>query len=215
MWILYKLELYLLIYIYRFTLFIQPYLLHTYNHRKLCMCAGFGSAIICLWMPSIYWFTFSNNDILTDKWFLLIMVFLVEGIFTGTFSIAFVVSGCYVNNSVPNSVVGKANGVGQSIGALVRGILLIMIFIRWIVFTYEYNIKTKGVGPIITGFIWSESITSMEDGNHVFVYFAYLPAAFLYMTMFFHLWIKIPSDLQLTWEQRKIRNKQSKWLYNL
>eukprot|EP01084_Bolivina_argentea_P084620 152963_1 len=163
-----------------FTLFMQPWFLKTFNHRYLCMYLGaLGSTLVCLSMPSVYWFTFANDTILTTSWFLLIMVCLIESIFTGTFSICFVVSACYVNNSVPNSHIGKANGIGQTVAAFVRG-----------------------VGPIITGFIWSESVTKIEDGDHWFVYFAYSPAAILYCVMCIHLWCKIPSDLQYTWELR-------------
>ena len=106
-----------------FTLFMQPWLLKKYNHRLLCMWFGALGSVICVyWMPSIYWFTFAKNIFLSQKLFLLLLACLCEGVFTGTFSVCFVVSACYVNNSVPNTHIGKANGVGQTVAAFVRGV---------------------------------------------------------------------------------------------
>eukprot|EP01083_Nonionella_stella_P226743 804987_1 len=92
---------------------------------------------------------------------------------------------CWLNNSVPDMYVGKANGMGQTLSAFV-----------------------KGFGPLLTGFIWSESITQIQSGTHYAVYYAYLPVTIILIPAIIDTIMYIPSDLQLTltWQQRQEEN---------
>eukprot|EP01083_Nonionella_stella_P043718 117988_1 len=117
---------------------------------------------------------------MNEAWWTLIMACVVECIGTMASSVVFTTTSCWLNiNSVPERYVGKAYGIGQSLSAFV-----------------------KGFGPLLTGFIWSESITQMAN-THYAVYYAYLPAAILHLPVIIDILLYIPSDLQLTWMQRQ------------
>lgn len=145
-----------------------------------------------LLMPSTYWFTLINPDndkygFMTTPIYLLMMVFVVEWIITMSVSMIFVIPACWVNNAVPQHCLGKANGIGQTVAAFVRGF-----------------------GPLLTGFIWSESFQQIENnGTSYAVYYAYLPGAIFYLIGVMDIIIYIPSWLQYTWEQR-IKDKMIK-----
>ena len=168
-----------------FTLLVQPYCLRKFNHRIICGLCAFGTCLCMLMMPSVYWFTKVDGDndrfgFMSSSIYLLMMVFFVEWIITMTVSIVFVVSTCWVNNSVPQHCLGKANGIGQMMAAFVRGF-----------------------GPLLTGFTWSESFQQIESkGISYAVYYAYIPGAFFYLIGVIDVIIYIPSYLQYTWEQR-------------
>lgn len=168
-----------------FVFFIQPWILRKYDNKWL---SGIGSAlcvIALVWMPSLYYFTRidagdSRWGFMTDPIWLLIMVFIVEHTLTCAVSPVFVIATCWVNNSVPQYCLGKANGIGQTLAAFVRGF-----------------------GPLLTGFIWSESYVQIEDGISYAVYWAYLPGALLFIVAIADNILSIPCYLNLTWEQRK------------
>merc|ERR1712173_317331 len=118
---------------------------------------------------------------MTTSIWLLVMVSVVEMFVTMTVSTCFVISSCWVNNSVPEHALGKADGIGQSMAAFVRGF-----------------------GPLLTGFIWSESFVQIEQENKPWaVYYAYVPGAILYVIAVIDCLLYIPHDLQFTWEQRE------------
>merc|ERR1712154_688470 len=95
-------------------------------------------AVTVMCTPSIYWTR--SVDALDAQWIALVMAFVVESLLVVFASILFVVSMCFINNSVPPEHCGKANGLAQSCAALVRA-----------------------VGPVVTGFIWSESVKSIDE----------------------------------------------------
>eukprot|EP01084_Bolivina_argentea_P196108 336244_1 len=163
---------------------IQPILLRKVKHTVLTGYCIVISAICALLMPSIYWFTLIKEKelaFMNEEWWSLIMVCVVECIGTMASSVLFTTIACWLNNSVPDMFVGKANGIGQTLSAFV-----------------------KGFGPLLTGFIWSESITQIQaDNTHYAVYYAYIPAAVLYLPMLIDTILYIPSNLQLTWMQRE------------
>ena len=164
-----------------FTLIVQPWCLKKFNHKLITSLCAIGCFFTMMAMPSVYWFTLTDNQIMQSGEFLLMMVFVVEFIITQTVSIVFVVATCWVNNSVPQHCLGKANGIGQTMAAFVRGF-----------------------GPLLTGFIWSESFQQIEnDGTSYAVYYAYLPGALFYLIGVIDIIMYIPSNLQYTWEQRK------------
>eukprot|EP01083_Nonionella_stella_P087876 244662_1 len=173
-----------------FCIFIQPICLQKFKHTKMQPFCALITSISALLMPSIYWFTFVKEpklQFMTEQWWLVVMACGVEWIMTMAVSLVFVVAACWVNNSVPNCHVGKANGIGQTLASFVRGF-----------------------GPLLTGFIWSESFTQMElNGKHYAVYYAYLPTAILFLVMVVDVILYIPSDLQRTWEDRE-RDQASK-----
>merc|ERR1712228_2748 len=171
--------------LFGFTLFVQPYCLKRFNHCKLQIFCALSCCVFVLCMPSTYWFSKINDEryeFMTTPVWLLMMVFVVEMFVTMTVSIVFVVATCWVNNSVPQHALGKANGIGQSMAAFVRGF-----------------------GPLLTGFIWSESFVQIDQKNISYaVYYAYLPGAILYIVASIDCLLYIPSNLQFTWEQREI-----------
>eukprot|EP01083_Nonionella_stella_P043717 117985_1 len=163
---------------------IQPILLSKVKHTVLTGYCVVISAISALLMPSVlYWFTLIKEEelaFMNEAWWTLIMACVVECIGTMASSVVFTTTSCWLNiNSVPERYVGKAYGIGQSLSAFV-----------------------KGFGPLLTGFIWSESITQMAN-THYAVYYAYLPAAILHLPVIIDILLYIPSDLQLTWMQRQ------------
>eukprot|EP01083_Nonionella_stella_P275685 936474_1 len=103
-----------------------------------------------------------------------------------TASIIFVCSMCWLNNSVPNEYVGRANGLGQTGAALVRAI-----------------------GPTMTGFIWSATVNDIEH-NKLAVYYAYLPSFIL--CMFINTWIYlfITDDAQLVYEELQQKKRKQR-----
>merc|ERR1711920_445811 len=118
-------------------------------------------AIAVALMPSIFWTM--QVDVLNERWIALICCFLVETLMVIFASILFVVSMCFINNSVPPQHCGKANGLAQSLASLVRA-----------------------SGPIITGFIWSESVKYIDNTTYS-VYWAYLPSFLGFVWMGFHM----------------------------
>ena len=168
-----------------FTFFVQPWCLSTFDNKWVAGICVILCCVCMFWMPSIYFFTFIDSDdpqwgFMTDPIWLLVMVFLVEHTLTCSISPVFVTSTCWINNSVPQYCLGKANGIGQTLAAFVRGF-----------------------GPLMTGFIWSESYNQLEDGIYYAVYWAYLPGAILFIVALLDNIMYIPPYLNYTWEQRK------------
>merc|ERR1711902_54360 len=152
-----------------FNIFIQPMLLKKFNHRKILIFSAILAFLCMLLFPSIYWLTFVWDNL----WWILIKIFVVTLFWTICLGPMYVISSCYVNNSVPSQHIGKANGIGQTLASFVRG-----------------------CGPLLTGFIWSESVMQIRNENkHYAVYFAYLPCAIIFVMMVFHAKYYIPSDL--------------------
>jgi len=166
-----------------FTLLVQPFCLKRFPHKVITVLCAFSTALCMLAFPSIYWFTLIKNErfeYMTSGVWLLGMAMFVEFLITQVVSIVFVVATCWLNNSVPPTCLGKANGIGQTCAAFVRGF-----------------------GPLMTGFIWSESFMQIEEGMHYAVYYAYLPGAIFYLIAVVDILAFIPFDLQKTWEQRE------------
>merc|ERR1739838_508899 len=168
-----------------FTFGVQPWCLRRFENKWL---AG-GCVITCIicmfWMPSIYFFTFIDSEdqqwsFMTDPLWLLVMVFMVEHTLTCAISPVYITSTCWVNNSVPQHCLGKANGFAQTVAAFVRG-----------------------VGPLLTGFIWTGSYDQIMDGVFYAVYWAYLPGALLLLVALADNIVYIPGYLNKTWEERQ------------
>ena len=165
-----------------FTYYIQPWFLKKFSFRPMCIICSIAMSIVIFQMPSIYTtiteFSFPNETTVA-----LILAFInsMAGVCFG--SIIFVATMCWVNNSVPNSCVGRANGMGQTMAALVRAI-----------------------GPALTGFIWSGSVTHIET-NRIAVYYAYLPSFICFVVIALWIYLYIGDDAQLMWEQRESKNK--------
>merc|ERR1712241_1633729 len=99
---------------------------------------------------------------------LLVAVMSVVGSSKFAFSTnLFVVSICFVNNSVPPKAVGRANGLTQAVGSGLRGL-----------------------GPLVGGALWSWSLT-IE--NRFAVYIAYLFMAVPTAYSVLHCYCFIPS----------------------
>merc|ERR1711920_1002326 len=127
-------------------------------------------AIAVALMPSIFWTM--QVEVLNERWIALICCFLVETLMVIFASILFVVSMCFINNSVPPQHCGKANGLAQSCASLMRA-----------------------AGPVITGFIWSESVKYLDDSPAV-VYLAYLPSFGGLFGMSLHFYWNIKPEFQ-------------------
>eukprot|EP01083_Nonionella_stella_P121426 364814_1 len=160
---------------------MQQILLRKLEYTVLTIFCLAVSAVCALLMPSIYWFTLL--PFMNERLWLLMAACLVEWIGTMASSVLTATVPCWLNNSVPDMYVGKANGMGQTLSAFV-----------------------KGFGPLLTGFIWSESITQIQSGTHYAVYYAYLPVTIILIPAIIDTIMYIPSDLQLTWQQRQEEN---------
>ena len=88
----------------------------------------------------------------------------------------FVVSICFVNNSVPPKAVGRANGLTQAAGSALRGL-----------------------GPLVGGALWSWSI-SME--SKFAVYIAYLFMAIPTAISVMWCYCFLDNDISKTWTER-------------
>merc|ERR1712172_113051 len=171
-----------------FTYFVQPWFLRTFAHRRMCMVCAVSCCAVFLHMPSIHTLirvvvfgsVFGGDS---ERTMALVFTFVnsLGGVVFA--SIMFVCSMCWVNNAVPNHCVGRANGIAQSLAALVRA-----------------------VGPALTGFIWSASVNSIES-NTVAVFYAYLPSFALMVLIAVEIFFFIGDDMQLTVEQRAQKNK--------
>ena len=160
-----------------FTFWFQPYFLKNFQHRNMGIFNSLCLAVTIILMPSIYWTL--SVDVLNKTWIALIAAFGCETLMVVFASILFVVSMCFINNSVPPQHCGKANGLAQSMAALVRAI-----------------------GPVITGFIWSESVQYIETKRYA-VYWAYLPSFIGFVIMALHLACFIEPEYQFTWEKQR------------
>lgn len=168
-----------------FTFCIQPWCLRKFCNKWLAVSCVAICFFAMFWMPSIYYFTHIDDDdtrygFMSDPLWLLGMCLLVEQTLCCAVSPVFVTSSCWVNNSVPQHCLGKANGIGQAMAAFVRGF-----------------------GPLLTGFIWSGSYVQIEQGFAYAVYWAYLPGALLYLVALADIALYVPPSLNFTWEQRK------------
>lgn len=167
-----------------FTFYFQPYFLRTFQHRNMGVFNSMCLAITIILMPSIYWTM--SVDFLNKSWIALLLCFGCETLMVIFASILFVVSMCFINNSVPPQHCGKANGLAQSAASLVRAL-----------------------GPILTGFIWSESVKYIETAKYN-VYWAYLPSFIGFMIMGFHMYCFIKPQYQFTWEKQLEMKKNEK-----
>ena len=168
-----------------FTYSIQPWFIRTFRHRTMCIVCAVASCLVYLQMPSI--FTLIDRlEIENEIVFAMILSFINSMLGVVFCSILFVVTMCWVNNAVPQSCVGRANGMGQTTAAFVRA-----------------------VGPTVTGFIWSGSVDNI-DSNPVAVYWAYLPSFTCCALIALWIYLFIDDDMQLTFEQRQTRTKSNK-----
>eukprot|EP01083_Nonionella_stella_P089664 250255_1 len=168
-----------------FVYYIQPWFNKTFKFRIMSMVCYGINGLMLLQMPSIYTVQqeigFKNE---TMNALILCCANLMVAICTA--SIIFVCSMCWLNNSVPNEYVGRANGLGQTGAALVRAI-----------------------GPTMTGFIWSATVNDIEH-NKLAVYYAYLPSFIL--CMFINTWIYlfITDDAQLVYEELQQKKRKQR-----
>lgn len=103
-------------------------------------------------------------------------------------STMFVCAMIFVNNSVPNYMIGKANGLSQTISALFR--------------TF---------GPTICGFLWSWNTRQNFIGHHYIPFLLIILVIIILLIITFY----IPWYIQLTWlEQINYhQTKQKEKLY--
>lgn len=175
-----------------FTLLLQNRILKIFQYRKITFFSAICGILCSIFMPSIYFITKlpPSATIAHEKWFLLLFTFLDEGIIVCYTSILFVCAMCFLNNSVPNAHIGKANGLAHSLGNL-----------------------AKAISPTITGFIWSESYLLISEHNHHFaIYFAYLPAMISFFILAVHIYIFVEKDMQYTYEKRQLMNQSIMFL---
>eukprot|EP01083_Nonionella_stella_P089663 250254_1 len=171
-----------------FVYYIQPWFNKTFKFRIMSMVCYGINGLMLLQMPSIYTVQQRQQEIgfknETMNALILCCANLMVAICTA--SIIFVCSMCWLNNSVPNEYVGRANGLGQTGAALVRAI-----------------------GPTMTGFIWSATVNDIEH-NKLAVYYAYLPSFIL--CMFINTWIYlfITDDAQLVYEELQQKKRKQR-----
>eukprot|EP01084_Bolivina_argentea_P066906 121966_1 len=161
-----------------FTFFVQPYFLKHYSYKRMSIVSTICLFFVVLLMPSI---SLLKNDEKYNLYLLLGCTCILHGSKYAFSSILFVTTICFLNNSVPPSQCGRANGIAQAFAALMRGI-----------------------GPLTGGAIWSWSM-SFDDDSWVSKYKAY-PAylftfLFLLMTTFV-LWWFIDDTMQIPWEDK-------------
>ena len=93
-------------------------------------------------------------------------------------------SSCLVNNCVPGNQVGKANGLGQTVASL-----------------------SRGLGPTFAGFLWSWSTSininkSLNISNKYEIVSSYIPFGLAVITLGFGVFVVffIPKHLQKPWQ---------------
>ena len=155
-----------------FTWYLQPYFLRTVRHKLLTFIGSFIMMVATLSMPAC---SFLYDY--TDQLGLLMAANVAQVINVSGGSILFVCVMCYVNNSVPNRFVGKANGISQSLAAL-----------------------SRAIGPPLAGAVWSWSY-SLEGNFSVF--YAYSLGAIAYGLAMVGTYFKIDDADQLPWEERQ------------
>ena len=163
-----------------YTYFLQPKILKKYKHRKLSLISASLNIVSIAVIPSLIWV----RDL--PKLTLLIFCFMSEFVNVCAAGTLFVIVFCYINNSIPPEHMGKANGLGQAIAAFVRGI-----------------------GPLITGFLWSDLSYPYIDDYLWVSYISYAPMLFGFLFMLLHLYFNINDDMQLTWKERKMKYKNN------
>ena len=94
----------------------------------------------------------------------------------------FVVSICFVNNSVPPDAVGRANGLTQAVGSGLRGL-----------------------GPLLGGALWSWSI-SLD--NEFAVYIAYVFMAIPTAVSVLWTYCFLDRDISKTWTERHAKEDE-------
>ena len=154
--------------------FIQPHIILKYNLIKSSEMSTIVCLISCMLTPALTFLTSKNTPIINGKTYNLVILlcFLTTFKVAGA-SILFTSCFCFVNNSVPNLNVGKANGLAQTIASFVRGI-----------------------GPTFAGFLWSWSTTQTWKGH---AYTGYTLSMICFVAMFVIL-LKMPKRLQRPWE---------------
>ena len=128
--------------------------------------------------PMVYYLSLSpfnwNNIVI------FVPMLILEALVTCGSSLAFTISVCYVNNLVPNEHVGKANGVGQTIASF-----------------------NRAIGPTITGFIWSDLSYPYFETYSYAIFYAYAPAAFIWILCAITAIFRIKPEYQLSWQDRQ------------
>ena len=162
-----------------FTWWIQPVLLKKFNFKSLYIGFGIGMLIVLLAFPSLTKIPGIND------WDIVPLLVLVS--FVGAFKFAFstnlfVVSLCFINNSVPPQAMGRANGLAQAVGSGLRGL-----------------------GPLVGGALWSWSITLEDKWWAVYIayLFMWIPSAY----SVFHCVFFINRSIQNTWTERAKLNQ--------
>ena len=163
------------------TLKMQPIIIEKYG---LLRSTRFGSvlfliAIVCA--PSL---SYLNNDTLNISssikmnhiTILIVLMSLITICKVFGSSIIFTGSCCFVNNSVPYNQVGKANGLGQTLSSLMRG-----------------------VGPTVAGIIWSWSTTKTSWIGHVYYAFG---IAIVFAVLTYFVSFLLPPFLQRPFEMQ-------------
>ena len=164
-----------------FTWYIQPILIKKINYKTLYIGFGTGMLIVILAFPTLTKIPGIND------WDIVPLVVLTS--FVGAFKYAFscnlfVVSLCFINNSVPPQAMGRANGLAQAFGSGLRGL-----------------------GPLLGGALWSWSITLEDKWWAVYIayIFMWIPSAY----SVFHCICFINRSIQKTWTERAKEQKQT------
>eukprot|EP01135_Chromosphaera_perkinsii_P004707 Nk52_evm18s294 gene=Nk52_evmTU18s294 len=116
--------------------FLLPILMNKFGVLRCFRWSLIGSCPVPLFFPVANALSKQYGKGTWPVWGMLMVLLLFKG-FCAVFSFTSVM--LFVNNSVPQSQLGRANGIGQSFSSLARGI-----------------------GPALAGVIWSVSIYDME-----------------------------------------------------
>ena len=160
-----------------YTWLVQPYCFKRFSHRPFYIFNGIGMMFIIIGFPSLRWLPYE-----TMNTGLLVGLASFVGGFKFVFSVSmYVLANVFTNNSVPSQYVGKAHGIAQSLQSLFRGL-----------------------GPIITGGIWSYSMTLDYPFAKYYAYFV-----LLFCEVFAMIWLIlfVNNDIQYSYEDRKQRLK--------